>query len=300
MKSILCFMLAILATQSIFAQRHFGPITGYNVKEVEYTGRIKGKFVRVDGLNWREMNTEARFSFEEINRDAGSVYLSDKSRNYTVQIDLVQNKIYLDPLGKKTELYTITQAEVGRFRHITNGYNVNQVDYSGRLTGRFFRLGGNNWGEENNEAHFSWTEVRHDQWSVFLEDKSRNYTVELDLYQNKIFLDPYGRKTELYPIIKARTGTEKPAARGDNLKEVEYTGKLSGRFLHEGGKNWLEINNEAQFRFEEVKFDDWSVYLTDKTRNATVQLDLLTNKIYYDPFGKKTELYNITKVNCYQ
>ncbi len=297
MKSIFCLKIGLLASLFTFAQRHLGPVTGFNLKEAEYEGSKEGRFVRTDGLSWKEINKDGRHSFEEFKRDEQSVFLVDKSRNYTVQLQLHENKIYSDPLGKKTELYTISQSEPGRFTHLANGYNVNTVTYTGVHTGKFSRIAGGNWTEENEKGVYKWTEEKREQWKVVLTDSSKKTTISIGLANNKI--ENEVSKAPLYEITKSAAGRVKPAAKGDNLKEVEYTGTANGRFLYEGNMKWLELNTESQHHFVEVKYDEWSVYLTDKTRNVTVEINLRNKKIYSDPFGNKTEAYTISKTSVY-
>src|SRR4051812_3079528 len=69
---------------------------------------------------------------------------------------------------------------------------------------------------------------------------------------------------------------------GRNVTVIEYGRKL-GELRQSGPGQWVETNAAGQvtFRFEETKRDDSSVYLLDRSRNVTLQVDLKTRKVMY-------------------
>jgi hypothetical protein len=73
---------------------------------------------------------------------------------------------------------------------------------------------------------------------------------------------------------------------GADVHRVDYgfSEKLVGSFLQIGHKEWCERGEEEGkiiYSLTETSRDEWSVYLYDNSRKASLQLDLWTNKIYY-------------------
>lgn len=69
-----------------------------------------------------------------------------------------------------------------------------------------------------------------------------------------------------------------------DLESVNFSkgGKPNGSFVHLYGNKWVELKNNSNnihARFEEVKRDEFSVYLLDRKRNIRVKLDLHTKKV---------------------
>lgn len=65
---------------------------------------------------------------------------------------------------------------------------------------------------------------------------------------------------------------------------------------------WIETGptgNDTRFSFQETGRDDWSVYLLDRSRNVTLQLDLHRRWVVYqyDKPGERRDLYEITAAN---
>ncbi|MDP2823073.1 MAG: VWD domain-containing protein [Sulfuritalea sp.] len=82
---------------------------------------------------------------------------------------------------------------------------------------------------------------------------------------------------------------------GRNVTVIEFGRKL-GELRQTGPGQWVETNAAGQvaFRFEETKRDDSSVYLLDRSRNVTLQLDLKTRKVMYSAGGAPpSELYAV-------
>jgi hypothetical protein len=115
MKKIIPQMQAILICLFVFA----GLITAQSnfkadqLQMVKYSdGRIDGSFEKTIGNNWKETNSkDGTHIFAETNRDDWSVYLKDQSRNITIQIDLHQKSIFVDPFGtERRKIYSITKS----------------------------------------------------------------------------------------------------------------------------------------------------------------------------------------------
>ena len=88
------------------------------------------------------------------------------------------------------------------------------------------------------------------------------------------------------------------AVNGRNATAVDIgqAGRKLGEFRQTGPKQWVEINasGAATFRFEETNRDEGSVYLVDRSRNVTIQLDLHTRKVMYGDAGSpRRPLYDI-------
>lgn len=83
---------------------------------------------------------------------------------------------------------------------------------------------------------------------------------------------------------------------GRNVKLVAYVG---GKFEQTGDRFWTEFASEnREFTFEELMRDDWSVYLLDRPRDISIQLDLYKKQIYifYDR-PNRALLYPITSTS---
>jgi hypothetical protein len=79
---------------------------------------------------------------------------------------------------------------------------------------------------------------------------------------------------------------------GRNVKAVSHS---QGSFMALGNGNWQEANDkgETTFNFKETGRDDWSVYLLDKSRNVTLQLDLHRKMVVYTDSTQHFDLYPI-------
>ena len=180
-------------------------VNGYNVTRADFGG---GSFRQTDNGRWTEYdsNGAASFSFEETGRDEWSVYLHDPSRNVQLQIDIYRNWVtYGSNGGVKSDLYRITRA----FRNsmaaqpgvaVTNGRNVQQVFFD---RGSFKKTGPGRWSEfdAQGRAVFNFAETGRDEWSVYLDDRSRNVQIQLDLHRKWIsYGQNGGGKSDLYRI----------------------------------------------------------------------------------------------------
>ena len=89
----------------------FAPIpnhtSAYNVTSVSYG---TGVFKQAQRNQWVEKNRLGTFTFQEIRRDASTIYLKIPNRNIGVALDLRRNQVVLDDFGQRRVLHTITQA----------------------------------------------------------------------------------------------------------------------------------------------------------------------------------------------
>ncbi len=149
---------------------------------------------------------------------------------------------------------------------------------------------------QNGTVTFTYTEERRDDWTVYLRDASRNVEIRLDLHKRQVLYGAGGQEPyPIYVILYAMSD----APTGYTVTRVDFSldGQIeAGRFLSAGGGRWVEVNNYDQigFTFAETSRDDGSVYLHDASRNVSLQLDLVTDTVYYAVgSGTLTPLYKI-------
>ncbi|WP_197460226.1 mannan-binding lectin [Sphingorhabdus sp. M41] len=211
---------SLIFSEAALAQRQQQGVNGYNVSEARFNG---GLFRETGRGHWTEYGTDGRvkFTFNETGRDDWSVYLNDPSRNVQLQIDIHRKWIRLgDNGGPKRDFYPIASAfrNEGRMRPprsapsaLTDGRNVQQVFFSG---GSFRQTGPGRWTEYNvqGRAMFEFAETGRDQWSVYLNDSSRNIQLQLDLHRKWVgYGQNGGAKSDLYQITS--TSRQKTASR---------------------------------------------------------------------------------------
>ena len=91
-----------------------------------------------------------------------------------------------------------------------NGRDVVSVrysDFSNRLLGGFERRTANRWVETNTngEVTFRFAERGRDDWSVYLEDRSRGVQIQLALHTQRVMYSAgNGPQRELYMISSAQ------------------------------------------------------------------------------------------------
>jgi len=91
-----------------------------------------------------------------------------------------------------------------------NGWNVNYVTHA---SGHFARQRDGTWAEFNDQGQiiFRFVEVQRDEWSVYLNDPSRNVQLQLDLYRRKIsYGSNGGPRSDLYDITGTRPRAYEP------------------------------------------------------------------------------------------
>ncbi|MDX1569924.1 MAG: hypothetical protein R3200_05510 [Xanthomonadales bacterium] len=311
------------------------PLTqdGANGRNVVRADHARGRFEQAADGRWAELDGNGRvaFTFRETGRDDWSVYLNDPSRNVQIQIDLYRKMIsFGSNNAPKQDLYRIDRAwRVGSSappppqntapppqsapttvpdRPLTqdgvNGRNVVRADHS---NGRFEQTANGAWAEfdANGRAGFTFRETGRDDWSVYLNDRSRNVQIQIDIHRKMIrYGTNNGPKQDLYPITRSwRVGTGQGSSTGAlsqsgvNGRNVVRADHASGRFEMTGNGVWKELdaNGRAGFTFQETGRDDWSVYLNDRSRNVQIQIDIHRKMIRYGTNnGPKQDLYRIT------
>jgi hypothetical protein len=93
-----------------------------------------------------------------------------------------------------------------------DGWNVGYVQFSG---GHYANVGGKAWAEYNTagQVTFRFVEEQRDEWSVYLNDPSRNVQIQLDLFRRKVgYGSNGGPKSDLYDITGASRSGGGPTA----------------------------------------------------------------------------------------
>lgn len=150
-----------------------------------------GSYVQVGLKKWQEIQSSKTYNFVEENRDEWSVYLADESRNVYMQLDLHTKKIYYwGGFNCKKELYSVLNSS-----RKVNGRMAKVVDYSSnKKIGTFKQSKNGNWIETNPKGtKFTFTETGRDDWSIYLEDKTRGSAIQLDLHTMKVMLGKIGQ-----------------------------------------------------------------------------------------------------------
>ncbi|EXJ14516.1 hypothetical protein D779_2657 [Imhoffiella purpurea] len=191
-------LLALLAVGSSHVIADSNSLTGRNVAFVQFQN---GSIAQTGGSTWTEYDNSgnARFSFQETQRDDWSVYLNDASRNVQMQLDLHRKWIsYGEDGGPKRDLYKITDAKA------VTGRNVSQVQVP---NGKYVKTGANVWSEydASGKPTYKFRETNRDAWSVYLNDPSRNVQLQLDLHRKWVsYGEDGGPKRDLYRITSAK------------------------------------------------------------------------------------------------
>jgi hypothetical protein len=128
-------MMAVLMvgmTVMVQAQSNF---KADQLQMVKYSGGgIQGSFEFTSGTTWTESNNQdGTHYFLETQRDDWSVYLKDETRSLTIQIDLHQRSIFVDPFGGgRRKLYSITRTAAKTKRiGIGSQYSFESFNYPG-------------------------------------------------------------------------------------------------------------------------------------------------------------------------
>jgi hypothetical protein len=277
-------------------------VDGRNVMSilVGKDGRRTAEFRQIEGRRWIEADTSGRvkFQFEEVQRDRSSLYLEDRSRGINLQFDLrAGTMLFSDSSSPPRPYYDILDAsageqrsrgdEPGGYEH-GNGRNVQSVVFGndGRRQGEFRKSGRKQWEEvdASGRLKYRFTEVRRDDGSVHLLDRSRGMKVELDLRSGKVMTG--GRA--LYDIMDGpgrEDNRPQQQATASNVRTVVFgnNGRPEGEFRKSSRRQWDEVDmsGRIKYQFDEVRRDHTSVYLEDQTRGVSLQLDLRSRQIIF-------------------
>lgn len=180
-----------------------------------------------------------------------------------------------------------------------NGQNVQHVisaDQFGNPLGTLRNMGDGTWLEDGlngRQGAHRYREVGRDQWSVYLHHDQYGSDLQIDLYLKTIKYRANANENmrDLYKVAEAKAGPT-----GRTVSRVDYNsayGDKPGYFVKRG-REWFECNSDGQFCFEEQSRDDWSVYLVDRQRGISIQLNLYTNRINIGHGGQANQLlYNV-------
>jgi hypothetical protein len=179
-----------------------GWLVGY--AEFRVNGAV-GSYLETGPKAWRELNAkgETVFEFVESHRDDWSVILNDPSRRVSIQIDLHRQKIlYSDPQTPWRDQYDLSSA-----RSVA-GWTAGTVIFSagGGKRAAFVQTHPKKWEERSAGAktEFNFDETGRDGRSIYLKDPSRNVSIQLDLWRNKIrYNDPTTPWRDQYDILRA-------------------------------------------------------------------------------------------------
>ena len=123
--------------------------------------------------------------------------------------------------------------------------------YEASYLGEFVQKEGGNWIElgKNGETRFHFKETNRDEWSIYLNDASRNIKVQLDLWQEKVYWIPNdgSPKVHLYNVMDP---TEKSIT-GHKAKRVIFAGKEvspTKDYAPTGDNCWTIFLNTQNFK----------------------------------------------------
>ncbi len=148
------------------------------------------------------------------------------------------------------------------------GWNANLVAYNG---GAFVKLNGKKWVENNSDGRHTFREVNRDEWSVYLKSNNRDVSIQLDLWTMEVKYSDPNRQFVLYQIKSAKPNR----INGWMASKVKYS---DGFFVQRDYRTWSENNH---LLFEELRRDEWSIYLKAKNKDYYIQLDLWTKEVKY-------------------
>ena len=186
------------------------------------TGVVKQ---RSGQLTWVEKDARGtiRFRFNEVLRDAWSVYLHDGQRRCSLRLDLHQKQVYYKtPKCAYRPIYKVIRAEAGlvdgayRFggrngrstRSFTSMPQRVIMGANGRKIGELRRCGRRSWTEidSKGKVSFRFQEEGYDGCSVYLLDRSRQVRLQIDLHTKRIlYSDARTRCAPLYSVMCAKT-----------------------------------------------------------------------------------------------
>lgn len=288
----------------------YSKINGWVANRIGFCSLDKvplGEYRQTGENTWVELNhlRQVAFRFEETHRDDWSVYLHDASRNVRLQLDLHTEKIIYSDSANRFELYAIQYASPDPSNVIVTSplpvksQNVNTVAFgalNSKPLGYYRQIGESSWVEvgANHQVGFTFNEVRRDKDSVYLNDPSRNVSLQINLRTQRIIYSDPNNKFDLYTVLRTSA-----TLNGWIVSEVtfgSFAGAELGKYRQTETKAWAEFDKSGKvgFHFKEVKREDWSIYLHDASRNVSLQLDLHSQQIIYsDQANSGVKLYKI-------
>jgi hypothetical protein len=180
-----------------------GWLVGY--AQFSLNGELLGGYLQTGSKTWNEVDSQGKtgFQFVETQRDDWSVYLHDSSRNVSIQIDLYRKKIrYSDSTTPWRDQYDLSSATS------VVGWTAGMVVFpNGSGKRAFIQTHPKKWEETNTDpkiVKFYFDETDRDDWSVYLKDPSRDVSIQIDLYRNKIrYSDSTTPWRDQYDVLSA-------------------------------------------------------------------------------------------------
>ena len=179
----------------------------------------------------------------------------------------------------------------------SNGYDTTFVTFD---TGTLEQSSSINWIEyavDGITPRFTWQVENRDEWSIYLTDKSRGMYLQIDMYRMWVQLSWKGQpKYDFKKIISAQSKNPNISQRstiklGDvgeavksNVPKAKSNGydttfvKFDTGTLEQSSSiNWIEYAVDGitpRFAWQVENRDEWSIYLTDKSRGMYMQIDM--------------------------
>jgi hypothetical protein len=205
--------LSLLSLASLALLAQDGPVTPANVNLVEFADpgqatKITGSYVQTGPRAWAERDAKGKvsFTFIEKQRDAKSVVLSDDSRGVAIRLDLGARKVFYreGAAGQEQELFVVVNSSAKINGHMTRF--VTAGEGGSAIAATYRQTAGSSWEElgSDGKVQFKFQEVKRDDGSVYLEDRSRGVAIRLDVRAKKVMYRESGKKEEvLFDIILA-------------------------------------------------------------------------------------------------
>lgn len=146
-------------------------------------------YIQSGPKSWYQRDSQGKkmFDFTETKRDDWTVYLVDLSRKISIEIDIWTKKVFCSDskISRRVQGNVLSTAPV-------NGWTVGAAVFgAGAMKSGEFRrvVGTKNWQEldKNGEVIFGFVESNRDEWSVYMKDASRNVSIQIDIFTQKIF-----------------------------------------------------------------------------------------------------------------
>lgn len=149
-----------------------------------------------------------------------------------------------------------------------NGWSVKYIEYdagSGNI-GSFRQLETGGWVEKNQNLQFNFKETQRDEWSVYLFDVARNFSVQLDLHQKSISVNwDKPNKSKIYTITKFSEENNLdyffmifasdpqpfriPLANGKEVSKTGYTSSDSSEIIMKLSKEYMSNHSASMNAF---------------------------------------------------
>ena len=179
----------------------------------------------------------------------------------------------------------------------SNGYDTTFVTFD---TGTLEQASSINWIEyavDGITPRFTWQVENRDEWSIYLTDKSRGMYMQIDMYRMWVQLSWKGQpKYDFKKIISAQSknpnisqsSTIKLGDVGEAVKsnvpkaksngyDTTFVKFDTGTLEQSSSINWIEYAVDGitpRFTWQVENRDEWSIYLTDKSRGMYMQIDM--------------------------